>query len=105
MKLKVKPIIRISPHTYRLVFNEYLHIDDENKGEINRRTQSIELDSHLPPTQQEVTFWHEIFHGLDDHFRLSMSDTVVDNLAVGITQFLQDNFDIELDFSEIPLKE
>ena len=104
MKLIVKPIIRIAPHSYTLLFNEHLTADEEKVGTINRRTQVIEIDSNLAPTQKEVTFWHEVFHELDHHFSLRINDDVVENLAVGITQFLQENFDIELDFSEIPIK-
>ena len=104
MKLKVKPIIRLAPHSYALLFNEHLATDEEKVGSLNRRTQIIEIYPNISQSQKEVTFWHEVFHEIDHHFSLGMNDNCVDNLAVGLTQFLQDNFDIELDFSEIPLK-
>lgn len=104
MKLKVKPSIRISPHSYKVCFTPDLIVTDEMRGQLNHYVGTLTIDTHLRLTQKEVTFWHEVLHGIDRNFSLHMTEDAIDNVAVGLTQFLQDNFDIELDFSEITIK-
>ena len=105
MKLCVSHKIKIGLHTYKVVFNPHLQADEEKAGSINYRTQIIELDPAFPQSQREVILWHEVIHGVSNNFRLAMSEECIDNLATGVVQFLQDNFDIEFDFNDIPVKD
>ena len=105
MKLRVPNNVKIGLHSYKVLFNPHLQIDEEQVGSLNRRTQTLEIESALAYSQKKVTLWHEIIHGIEGNFSLALSDDATDNLAVGIVQFLQDNFGIEFDFSDIPIKE
>jgi len=105
MKIKVPDSILIGLHSYEVIFNPHLQIDEERVGTLNRRTQTLEIENALAQSQKEVTLWHEIIHGISGNFSLALSEKDTDNLAIGIVQFLQDNFGIEFDFSDIPVKE
>lgn len=81
--MKIPKKVKIFAHTYEVKL-----VDELDKcGALNRDNNVISISKSLPQDQQEVTLFHEIFHGLNnelDHF-------VVDALAEGFYQVLKEN--------------
>lgn len=99
--MKVPSKFKIGPHTYVVRYQGHMKYDDNMQGSLQYRTQFISIDPLLPQTAKDVTLWHEVLHGIDINFNTHLDEAQVDNLAVGIVQFLQDNFSIEFDWSEV----
>lgn len=62
-------------------------------GHIHYDHCKIELEKRLPPQYQWLTLWHEIIHAIltQYSFDLENEERVVDALANGIVEVLQDN--------------
>jgi len=63
-------------------------------GWIRYRPYSIQLDSGIGEQGERVVLWHEILHGILTQAGISYEDeheSVLDALAYGISQVLQDN--------------
>lgn len=99
--MKIPREVRIGPHSYLIQFNKFIRPDDGNSGNINYRSQIIGIDPALAPSEMDVVFWHEIIHGLNHNFSLGLLEDTTDNLAVGLTQFLFDNFKETLNWEDI----
>jgi len=57
-------------------------------GEIIFDDNTIYIDSELPLNQQWSTFWHEVIHAIN----ITLDENIVEPLAQGINQVIQDNF-------------
>ena len=99
--MRIPREVKVGPHSYLVQFNKMLRPDDGLTGTISYRKQTIDIDPLLPPSEMDVVFWHEIIHGLNHNFSLGLSEDTTDNLAVGLTQFLDDNFKETLNWEEI----
>jgi hypothetical protein len=93
---KKQPIIKIGPHTYKLIEIERLQ-DRGNYhslcGQIDFRKQTIEIEKGLVGTYKRQTTWHEILHGILEAagIRGDHDEQIIDAVATGIVQVLQDN--------------
>ena len=100
MKVKVPNKVKIGTQEYKVCFNFNLIGDENEFGRINYRTGVISIDPNTGKELFRVSV-HEIIHGIERRFSLHMTDDAIDNMAEGVTEFLVDNWGIELDWSEI----
>ena len=106
MLMKIPSSIRISGVEYNVSYVPYLNNgQDLAYGHIDYENCVIELSATHGTAHEKrcLIMWHEIIHGLCESFGLTIGDdeNVVDTLARGIYQVLQDNgarfFDIVSD--------
>jgi hypothetical protein len=51
----------------------------------------IEIDRNLHPDKAGETFLHEVIHAIEQNMNLRMTENQVNNLALGLYQFLKNN--------------
>lgn len=96
--MKIPKSIRIGGVEYEIEFVENLN-DGVNMayGFIDYDESKIQLSSTVGTGHQKrcLTLWHEILHGIRKHAGLTIEneEEVVDTLARGIYQVIQDNGD------------
>ncbi len=93
--MKIPKLIRIGGIDYEIRDVDNLN-DGMNDyyGQISFEDSVIELNAQKQSHQRRcVTLWHEILHGIAEHASLDIEneEQVIDVLAKGIYQVLQDN--------------
>jgi hypothetical protein len=93
---KPQQTVKIGPHTYRVVEIERLQDRGNYRslcGQIDFRNLTIEIEKGLVGTYKRQTLFHEIIHGVLENagIRGDHDEQVVDAIATGIVQVLQDN--------------
>ena len=88
--------IRIGSLYFDVVEEEGLRNPIDNKevwGRISYTRGAILVEKNSSKSMRFMTLWHEVVHGILDNAALieSANETLVDVLATGITQCLQDN--------------
>lgn len=106
LKMKIPKYIRISGIDYDIQESEHLHSEDRMLyGQVDYAKSVIRLNSGSQNHQyKSVTLWHEVLHAIAHHANIDLgknTEKIVDVLAFGIYQVLQDNakklFDIQDD--------
>ncbi len=101
MRLVIPPTIQIGGHIYSIVFNKEVE-DDGSYAQVNHRTQKIELNPIRPKSQIDEAFLHELFHIINKVFANSnLGEDGISANSEGLLQVIR-QWDIELDFSQIP---
>ena len=104
IKMKIPKYIRISGIDYEIQESEHLHSEERILyGQADYAKSVIRLNEGNQNHQyKSVTLWHEILHSIAHHANLDLgknTEKIVDVLAFGIYQVLQDNakklFDIQ----------
>jgi len=103
--MKLPESIRIGGVDYTIIEKSGLNNGtDVCYGYIDFQKSIIELNSDNQDHQKKcLTLWHEIVHGIAEHSNVNIAksdeETIVDTIAKGIYQVLQDNgnalFDIQ----------
>lgn len=62
-----------------------------NLGNINSEKCLITIEKDVNKQTQEQTFFHEIMHGIEWHFKLDISEENIDRIATGFYQVLREN--------------
>jgi hypothetical protein len=95
--MKIPERIRIGGVEYTVVEKSGLN-NGENVcyGHIDYQKSIIELNPDIQEHQKKcMTLWHEIVHGIIEHTNMdvtnSSEESVVDTIAKGVYQVLQDN--------------
>ncbi len=93
--MKIPENVRISGIDYKIENEENLN-DGINvlSGQIDYCKSEIYLNSKYGHQNKCVTLWHEILHGILTHSNIDLGETeerIIDILAYGIYQVLQDN--------------
>lgn len=93
--MKIPKLIRIGGIDYEIKVVDNLYDGmDACYGQISFDDSIIELNDQTQSHQRRcVTLWHEILHGIAEHASLEIEneEQVIDVLAKGIYQVLQDN--------------
>lgn len=92
--MKAIKTLRICGFDYSVSFKEAPIVGGELcDGSHNRSTLQIEIREGLPPQMKYLTLWHEILHAIIDSAALKVEneEAVVEAVANGIVQVLQDN--------------
>ena len=96
--MKIPEKIRIGGVDHPVSYEERLN-DGEHmlRGQINYCTNEIKLLPDHKGSQGELqTLWHEIVHGICQHFDMDIRDNedIVDKLAKGVYMVIADNPDM-----------
>ena len=101
MKVKVPKEIKIATHTYRVGYDPHMRHDEACYGQVNHRTQTINIESSIPPSVKDQTLIHEIVHIVDKVYVCRMDEDDLERLSNGMAELLFNNLGIELDWSEL----
>lgn len=87
--MKIPNRIKIGGHDYKVKFHDESDIcsDGADCGSTNRSKGIIEINSSLMKSEQEATFFHEIFHVMNS----IIEHDLLDSLSQQIYQVLKDN--------------
>lgn len=83
--MRIPKTLKIGGHTVRIELKEKL--DDDNDGFWNSRTNTIQLNKALPPSQMQATLLHEIIHSIN----IQMNHNDVEFLSQALFQTISDN--------------
>lgn len=105
--MKIPESIRIGGVEYEVV--ETVGLNDGTNvayGHIDYQKSIIELNPDVQDHQKRcLTLWHEIIHGVVEHSNMdiekSNEEAIVDTIAKGIYQVLQDNGNNFFDIKEV----
>ena len=100
MKIKVPKIIEVIIHPYEIVFRRYLKDDEAFRGVCNVRTQRIEIEPALPPSQRTYILFHEVGEAIKDAYACGVTHDDLDLMATGYAEFFT-KLGIEFDWSDI----
>lgn len=104
--MKIPESIRIGGVEYAVIREPFLSLDGrELYGMIDYHQNVIALSENVGMSHEKecLTLWHEIFHGIVNHFGLALEDEeqVVEMFARGVYQVLQDNGGRLFDLKEV----
>lgn len=104
--MKLPDSIRIGGVEYTVITEPFL--SDEGRelmGQIRFQNSIIALSENVDMSHEVacITLWHEIMHGIVNHFGLDLEDEeqIVDTFARGVFQVLQDNAGRLFDLKEV----
>jgi len=95
--MKIPESIRIGGVDYAVVEKSGLNNGtDVCYGHIDYQKSIIELNTDIQGHQKKcLTLWHEIVHGIAEHSNIDLAksdeEAIVDTIAKGVYQVLQDN--------------
>ena len=104
--MKIPESIRIGGIEYAVVREPFLSLEGhELCGMIDYQQNVIALSDRVDMSHERecLTLWHEIFHGIVNHFGLELEneEQVVEMFARGVYQVLQDNGGRLFDLKEV----
>jgi len=100
MKVKVPRKIKIGTHIFTIEFDQHMHSDDRDFGQINYRTQTIKIWKDAPPSLKREALIHEVLHLSQHIYRVEITDADIDRVAQVICDFLENNLGIEFVWDE-----
>lgn len=106
--MKIPESIRIGGVEYAVCFPDHL-ANGANLayGHISFEDAIIELSGTIGTSHQKrcLTLWHEIIHGIVEHANMDLANSdeeaIVDTIAKGVYQVLQDNGGRLFDLREV----
>ena len=101
----IPEIIKLGAHSYRLSFDPHLWQDEDKSGLTHHRLQEINIELAVPPSNRDETLLHEVLHIIDLLYRCRLNEDDIERLAQGLADFLFNNLEITLDWSNIPVKQ
>lgn len=104
MKIKVPKTIKIASYDYDIKFNTKELLAHGTQGLASHIYKSVTIDNELHPTEMRQVLLHEILHCIERAWTIKIDDADIDRIAEGISMLLFDekNFNLELDWSDIP---
>lgn len=90
--MKIPKSIKVGGHTYEIVFNDNLWMNEGNIGQSHHNTrQRIEIEPKLHPDQIGCTFLHEVTHAINRVYNNNqLGESDVNAISEGIFQVLSD---------------
>lgn len=85
--MKIPKKLKIGGHTYKVIIEKPGRMKPDELGYTDRKKNEIVLDSSFPRDQIGATFFHEIFHAMNNE----LNHTLLDSLAEQVFQVLSDN--------------
>ena len=85
--MKIPKKVKLGGHNYKVKFTVNTGLNEENCADISRKTDTIYINSSLTKSQQEVSFFHEVLHGINNE----LSEVTIDSLAEQLYAFLKNN--------------
>ena len=90
-QMKIISIIDLAGHVYQVGYDDDMAAEDNLFGSINYRKQTITIDSGTCQQQKESTFLHEVFEGLNWHYKIGLEHEQIELLEAAWYQFLKAN--------------
>jgi len=100
MKIKIPREIKVGAHSYRIILTPQLKIDQDKRGIVDHRRQTIELEGSMPNTMLVAVLLHEVVHIIDEVYSCHTDEDTTDRIAQGLTDMFY-NMGIEFDWSDI----
>jgi len=101
MKVKIPNEIKIGAHTYKVFLKDNLKIDQDKRGVVDHRAQTIELESAMPESMMLAVLLHEVVHIIDEVYSCHTDEDTTDRISQGLTGLLY-NLNLRFDWSDIP---
>lgn len=92
--MKIPNTVRIAGVDYTVEFHERMIGNDGNRiiGKINYTQATVKIDKFGQDYQNQCkTFFHEVMHGVAEHFKLDLDEDVIDSIANGFYMVIMDN--------------
>jgi len=102
--IKVPSTIEMGSHSYQVIFDS-AQDDREFRGTFSDRKHKIFLSTCLHSQQLRVTFVHELIHLICELNDVRPPEQDINRFAEGVSELLFRNFDIDFDFSTVPILE
>ena len=100
MIIKVPKEFKIGVTKARLTLVRHLHSDEGFNGTYNKRTEELQIESHLQGAKRDRTFGHEVMEVIKENYDLDISESAMTCIANGWLEFLS-QLGIKFDWSEI----
>ena len=100
MKARVPRRVRIGALSYGVKFTPHMKLDDDLKASCNQRTGIIQIDPDCGQIMN-LAFLHEVVHMIDINYGCGLDEPTIDRLAHGISEFIEKDLFVELDWSQI----
>ena len=84
--MKLPKSVQVGPFRYEVATEQKLPSD--RWGGCDHDWRRISLSKDMPPTQQSVTFLHEIVHAVNSVFKADLKERQVEVIANGLSQAL-----------------
>ena len=84
--MKIPKKLKIGGHSIMVVI-EKNRLETEGDGHSDKKKNELVIEGNQAQSQQEVTFFHEMFHFLN----ATLDHTLLDSLAEQLYQVLSDN--------------
>lgn len=92
----------VIPEKVRILYKEYkieqegnLHDgEDDLYGQIHYLDEKILLNSDSSEEQKKATLIHELIHGMDEMYKIGLSEEQVEKLGNAFYMMLRDNLDM-----------
>ena len=102
MKVRVSKEVKIGTHTFKIRFDPHLFSDENKYGQINYRTEEINIWADAPISTKNEALLHEIIHLSQHVYRVELSDQDIDRVAETIGEFLFNCLGLEFVWDDIP---
>ena len=87
--MKIPSEIKVAGHTYKVVFEDGLWINENLVGQVQYNKQVIRLEPKSHPEMITAALHHEVLHIIDRHFNNQrLDEDTIDALAEGLFQVL-----------------
>ena len=99
----VTPVIYVGSHKYTIAFDEVVEWDGHD-ATINYRRNEIVLNPHRSEQDKPIDLIHELLHLVSRVWCVDLRERDIDALGEGLGQVLFTGLGIELDWSDIPIR-
>ncbi len=100
MRTKVPSVLPIASHSYKVLFNPHLLVDERNLGVVYHRLKEIRIESSLADSDKVTTLIHEYLETINRVYGCGLDDANIDRVAEGMGELFK-ALGIELDWSLI----
>ncbi len=101
MKIKIPRAINIGAYQYDIKYKKDMVKHSNSTGQCYTSDARIWIDPDELKQVRDVTLLHEIIHCIGDVEMIQFGEGDIDRIAHCLTRILRENFNIELDWSEI----
>lgn len=98
-RIKIPKVIKLGIYPYKVTYQSNLKMDDGYAGVVNHRKLLIEIDPVQAKVHKDETLIHEVVHIIGNIHSIHLQEDDVDRIAQGMSEFLFNVLEVELDWS------
>ncbi len=84
--------IKLGYGTYKVKQKKNVKLQgSEMRGRIDFKKDKIEINKSYSKKQKKVTLLHEIFHAIEEHFGLELTEQEIEGLCNGFADIIHQN--------------